>query len=340
MPNQHRILVVGPSWVGDMVMAQSLFTSLRQRNPDVFIAVVAPAWTEPLLERMPEVDLSLPAGFSHGKLGLGERKKLARTLRNHGFDQAIVLPRSIKSALAPWLAGIPRRTGFRGEMRYGLINDIRPLDKSRLPMTVQRFVFLGQFSSQPATPDYPLPRFAIETDSVARSLSATGLSEPRAPIVALCPGAEFGPAKRWPTRHFETLARQLIDEGHNVWLFGSDKDREITTPICQAVGNGCVDLAGRTTLGQAIDLMSLAHTVVSNDSGLMHVAAALDKRVIALYGSSSPAFTPPLTATASILSAGLDCSPCFKRECPLGHLQCLEGLMPERVIQAIQTGSS
>ncbi len=318
-----------------MVMAQSLFKAIRSRHPDAFIGVIAPAWTEPLLERMPEVNLSLAAGFVHGALDLGERRRQARALRAHGFHQAIVLPRSIKSALVPWLARIPRRTAYLGEMRYGLINDVRPLDKQALPLTVQRFVNLaGERGEAPAT-DYPMPRLAVNERGVDAALASVGLARPDRPLLALCPGAEFGPAKRWPVKHFASLARAAADAGWAVWLFGSHKDADITAAIAGAAEGACVDLAGRTRLGQAIDLLSLADAVVSNDSGLMHVAAALDRPLVALYGSSSPGFTPPLATDATVISLGLDCSPCFERECPLGHFRCMEDLAPSRVFEAV-----
>ena len=316
-------------------MAQSLFMAIRARHPDAFIGVIAPAWTESLLERMPEVDLPLAADFQHGALGLAERRRQARALRAHRFDQAIVLPRSIKSALVPWLARIPRRTGYRGEMRYGLLNDIRPLDEQALPLTVQRFVHLASERGEAPASGYPTPRLETDAGGTDKALAAVGLARPDRPLLALCPGAEYGPAKRWPAKHFATLARAAADGGSAVWLFGSKNDADITAAIVAGSGGSCVDLAGRTSLGQVIDLLSLADAVVSNDSGLMHVAAALDRPLVALYGSSSPAFTPPLAPDATIISLGLDCSPCFARECPLGHFRCLEDLAPSRVLAAL-----
>ncbi|KAA3626284.1 MAG: lipopolysaccharide heptosyltransferase II [Proteobacteria bacterium] len=323
-----------------MVMAQSLFMSIKARHPDAFVGVLAPAWTEPLLERMPEVDLAIAADFRHGRLGLGERLAKARALRALRFDQAIILPRSIKSALAPFLARIPRRTSYLGEMRYGLVNDVRPMDQSALPLTVQRFVFLSAPRGATLDGAYPLPRFEIDARRVDASLDALGLSRPARPVLALGPGAEYGPAKRWPARHFAALARRAAGDGYAVWLFGSEKDRDITAAIAGESDADCLDLAGRTRLGQAVDLMSLAAVVVSNDSGLMHVAAALERPLVALFGSSSASFTPPLSPRARVLSLELECSPCFARKCPLGHLRCLVDLEPSRVYDAVREGGS
>jgi heptosyltransferase II len=332
-----RIVVFGPSWVGDMVMAQSLFMTIKARHPDAFVGVIAPAWTLPVLSHMPEVDLALAADFRHGSLGLSERLTQARVLRSHRFDQAIVLPRSIKSALVPWLARIPRRTGYLGEMRYGLINDVRSLDTTRLPLTVQRFVNLGLSADATSVVDYPQPKLRIDAMSVSAALHGLDLERPSQPLLALCPGAEFGPAKRWPVKHFASLAQRANVAGYAVWMFGSDKDREFTRAITTDSGVPCVDLAGRTGLGEAIDLMSLADVVVSNDSGLMHVAAALERPLVALYGSSSPGFTPPLSNLARVLSLELSCSPCFARVCPLEHFRCLETLEPRTVFDAVES---
>ena len=158
---------------------------------------------------------------------------------------------------------------------------------------------------------------------------------PSAKIVALCPGAEYGPAKRWPARYYAEVARDKIAQGWQVWLFGSDKDKEAAEHINKQADGGCIDFTGRTSLAEAVDLMSLVNTVVTNDSGLMHVAAALDKKIVALYGSSDPNFTPPLNAKAHVISLNLDRSPCFKRECPLGHTRCLTDIKPDQVIDLI-----
>lgn len=335
MTTAQQILVVGPSWVGDMVMAQSLFMVLHTQHPGVCIDVLAPQWSLPILARMPQVRQGIAMPLGHGQLDLRTRWQLGRSLAAKGYDQAIVLPGSLKSALVPWFAGIPTRTGFVGEMRYGLLNDRRRLDKQALPMTVQRFVALGLPASVTPAPETPQPRLLANTDHAARLKQQLGLSDDR-PAIALMPGAEYGPAKQWPANHFSRLATALLAQGYQVWILGSAKDRPVADTIAQGVsGNGVHNLCGQTQLADVCDLLSVCAAAVSNDSGLMHVAAALDKPVVALYGSSNPHHTPPLSPKAQILYLGLDCSPCFKRQCPLGHTRCLADIQPEQVLQAL-----
>lgn len=331
-----QFLVVAPSWVGDMVMAQSLFIRLKQQYPDCRIDVIAPPGTLALLSYMPEVRLAFEMPVKRGKLGLLTRIKLGRALRQHHYDQAILLPNTWKSALTPFFANIPLRTGYVGEGRWGLLNDARRLDKTKLTKTVQRFVALASQSSPNNLIDFPKPAFKIDPQCQERVLGKYQLSENRK-ILALCPGAEYGEAKRWPVAHFAEVARQQIKLGWQVWLLGSAKDQTVTAEINQLTNNTCFDFAGKTSLGEAVDLLSLADAVVSNDSGLMHVASALNKNLIAIYGSSDPNFTPPLNDKAKILYAGLSCSPCFKRVCPLGHTECLTGISASTVIGELKT---
>ncbi len=329
-----KILVVGPSWVGDMVMAQSLFITLKRRDPAPQIDVLAPGWSRPLLERMPEVSCAIEMPLGHGRLDLGTRWRLGRGLRSRHYDQAILLPNSLKSALTPLWAGIPQRTGWVGEMRYGLLNDIRKLDKTTLTMTVQRFVALGLAAGFQGIPEIPAPRLQIDQSAAEEAMQTLGMGERQRPVLALCPGAEYGPAKRWPERHYAELAARRMAQGWDLWLFGSARDRPVCAEIIQQAGGG-VDLSGRTSLAQAVDLLSLADAVVSNDSGLMHVAAALERPLVAIYGSSDPGFTPPLNRRSQVVTLGLECSPCFKRECPKGGLECLEGLAVDQVEEAL-----
>jgi heptosyltransferase-2 len=331
----QRLLVIGPSWVGDMVLAQSLFKVLKQRHPGARLEVLAPAWTHPLLARMPEVDEAIVAPFVHGRFDLGARRRLGRELRARHYDRAIVLPNSFKSAIVPFIARARVRTGFVGELRYVLLNDARRLDRQKLPRTVDRFVALA-LARDEALPAIPVPRMQADADKARATLARWGRRPPPAPVLGLCPGAEYGPAKRWPAEYFAAVAQAALAEGREVWLFGSDKDKPETAAVQSLTQGRCLDLAGQTTLEEAIDLLSLTAAVVSNDSGLMHVAAALDRPVVALYGSSDPRHTPPMSDKATVLYLGLSCSPCFERECPLGHLNCLRQLAPERVLAALK----
>jgi heptosyltransferase-2 len=329
----YKILVIGPSWVGDTVLAQPLFQRLRERHPGLQLDVLSPAWTLSLLRRMPQVNETLASPFAHGELALAKRWRLAREIRARGYDQAIVLPNSFKSALIPWLAGIPKRTGFVGELRQPLLNDARRLDARALPLMAERFAHLADSPEAPLR--RPLPALQLQVSEATRAavLSTLGLSL-EAPVACLCPGAEYGPAKRWPAEHFGELARLARAAGYQVWLVGSPKDRLIGEDIEHASHGAVRNLCGSTSLEQAVDLLSLAQVVVANDSGLMHIAAALGRPLLALYGSSSPGFTPPLSAHAHVLKLELPCSPCFKRECPLGHFDCMRKLLPRQVFAA------
>ncbi len=341
----RRMLIVGPSWVGDMVMAQSLFKLLKQAEPELVIDVLAPAWSRPILARMPEVSRAIDMPVAHGQLLLAERYRLGCELRAvdgvPGYDQAILLPNSLKSALVPFFANIPLRTGWRGEMRYGLLNDIRRLDKRRYPLMVQRFIALGlpEHGALPALADIPKPSLVVQQQSIPQLLQDFDLNRER-PILALCPGAEFGPAKRWPENHYAAVAAAKIRQGWQVWLMGSQKDDAVAQLIRQQLPEQarqyCHNLAGSTQLAQAIDLLSQADAVVSNDSGLMHIAAALGCPLVVVYGSTSPDFTPPLAERVSIQALSVDCGPCFQRECPEGDLKCLQELSPRQVGAALE----
>lgn len=330
----HHILVVGPSWVGDTVISQSLLKLLLLQNPAAKIDYLAPPWTLPLLARMPEVRRGINNPFGHGALRLGARHALGKTLRDAHYDQALVLPNSWKSALIPWSAGIPLRTGFRGEARWGLLNDVRQLDTIALPQMVQRFAALALPAGAPLPSSLPQPALQSTTAQQQALLARLGLATSK-PVVAFCPGAEYGPAKRWPEAHFAALALLLAARGCIVWLIGSPKDHVVAETIAAASAGACINLCGKTNIAEATDLLAASRLVVTNDSGLMHVAAAVGRPVIALYGSSSPQFTPPLSDDARILTLNIECSPCFRRECPLGHFKCLNDLSPQRVFAAI-----
>jgi len=334
-----KILIVAPNWIGDALLAQPLFARLRKKHPGVTIDALAPPWTAPALRRMPEIGEVIDAPFAHGELKLAARWTLARSLRGRAYDQAIVLPNTLKSALIPFFARISLRTGFVGELRHGLLNRVHRLDEKALPLMAERYAQLAEEPGAP--PARPLAEVGLRVDPANLSVALKRLELSRAkPVVAFCPGAEYGPAKRWPARYFAELATKLATRGRAVWLFGSDKDSEIGEEIVRLSQSAAVNLCGKTDLASAIDLLSLAEVVVSNDSGLMHVAAAVGRRVVALYGSSSPEHTPPLARSFRIVRTGIECSPCYARECPLGHFKCMNDLTPDRVLDEIGASST
>jgi heptosyltransferase-2 len=285
---------------------------------------------------MQEINKGIALPFKHGQFALFERIKFGKSLRHEGYSQAIILTNSFKSAILPFAANIPQRTSFLGEMRYGLVNDIRPLDKTKLPRTVDRFVTLGLGQNVPLPAQIANPSLIADAKNALSTLQRLGLAKPMTKVLGLCPGAEYGEAKRWPAEYYAEVARDALNKGWQVWLFGSDKDIPVTTAINEITDNQCLNLGGKTKLGEAIDLMSLCDAVVSNDSGLMHVAAALDKKLVAIYGSSDPHHTPPMSSKAVVEYLGLECSPCFERECPLLHLNCLKHIEPTKVIQRLK----
>ena len=330
----NRILIVGPSWVGDMVMSQSLFKALKQNHPDCVIDVLAPAWSLPILARMPEVRKGIVLPFGHGELKLRQRYQQGKQLRGL-YDQAIVLPNSLKSALLPFFAAIKKRSGWRGEMRYGLLNDLRRLDENALPLMVERFVALAYPDASNAAKTFTRPQLLTSADSLQKVEKKYALNKQRKTL-ALCPGAEFGNAKQWPEEHYAAVANQKIKDGWQVWILGSKNDKSCSEKIVSLVDTDkqayCINLAGRTELVETIDILALADAVICNDSGLMHIAAAVNTPLVVVYGSTSPAFTPPLADRVKIITSDISCTPCFERSCPLGHRKCLVEQHPHNVL--------
>ncbi|MCZ6618385.1 MAG: lipopolysaccharide heptosyltransferase II [Gammaproteobacteria bacterium] len=331
-PAKDKLLIVAPAWIGDMVMADCLVQVLLRNDPQVEIHMLAPPATEPLAGRMPGVARAIEFNLAHGELALTKRRRIGQGLAAEAYARAIVLPNSFKSALTPWWAGIPRRTGWRGETRIGFLNDRRRLDRKRYPLMIERFMALGFPPDTPLEKPYPVPELTVDEHNAARKMSEFGLSSNR-PVTVLCPGAEFGITKRWPARHYAEVARHATAQGHQVWLIGSPGDVEACRTIETLSGDGLANLAGKTSLLDAVDLIAQAERVVTNDSGLMHIASALSVRVVAIFGSTSPDFTPPLGKQAVVVRNNLPCSPCFQRECPLGHMNCLNEVSPQQVIE-------
>ena len=333
----RRILIVAPNWIGDTLLAQPLFARLREKLPGVTLDALAPTWTAPVLRRMPEITEVIETPFGHGGLDLRQRWRLGRSLRQAGYDKAVVLPNSLKSALVPFFADIPLRAGFIGESRFGLLNIRHKLDPRALPLMAERYAQLAEEPGTPPKRPLAAPALNVDEANLLITVSRLGLDRQR-PVAVFCPGAEFGPAKRWPAEHFARMAQLLAARGFSVWLVGSQADRAIGDKIAELAPGAVLNICGKTDLGSAIDLISVASLAITNDSGLMHVAAAHGIPLIALYGSSSPEHTPPLSPHARVVQIKeLACSPCFERDCPLGHFRCMKELSPERVLAELDS---
>jgi heptosyltransferase-2 len=332
-----RTLIIAPNWIGDAVMAQPLVALLARSGPDERIDVLAPPHVAPVFRAMEHVAEVIVAANTHGRLQLGERWRLARSLRQQHYDRCVVLPNSMKSALVPFLAGIPERIGHRGENRYLLINRMHDSPGgARAPM-VEFYARLAFAVGTPLPSQVPDPALRHDVARKRAILERIGLQLDD-PVVVLCPGAEYGEAKRWPARHFAALAALIAIEWPEatIALLGSAKERSLATEIAALSGHDLQNLCGETTLDEAIALIGTASAVVSNDSGLMHVAAALGRPQVAVFGSSDPRHTPPRSPRARVEWLHLECSPCFERTCPLGHLNCLNQIAPAAVFDALK----
>ena len=339
------ILIIAPNWIGDAVMTQPLLAKLKAQYPNSKIDILASTWVAPIYRACIEVNEVIEAKFEHKQLQWGLRKQLAKDLQAKNYQACFVLPNSFKSALIPWLANIPFRLGYRGEHRYGLINlSLNNPSKVNRPPMVEHYLALSQLLYDDAkhVPSSLTPTLRVSSEaqqSIEQQLTSAHINIDS--LVIFCPGAEYGPTKRWPTNHFATLAQSLIDENTKtqVILLGSRSDQKIAADILSQVNqkshlhNWC----GNTSLDEAIALIGMAKIVISNDSGLMHIAAALKTPQVAIFGSSDPAHTPPLSDKAKIVWLNLPCSPCHKKECPLGHLKCLNDILPQQVLATLNT---
>ena len=319
-----------------MVLSQSLYKVLSGWGAEVH--VLAPAWSHAVLSRMPEVSASFETPATHGELKLGARRALARTLRREHYDRAIVLPASLKAALIPWFARIPIRTGWRGEMRYGLLNDMRLLGANPPSRIVDRYVGLAPPRGQKSPCDTPSPSLTIDEVNLRERVQALGLNLER-PVVAMMPGAAFGPSKQWPPGHFAQVAERCVSEGFQVWLLGSQADHAVGDEIRSRAGEASgevFNLCGRSSLVDTVDLLSLADKAVTNDSGLMHIAAAVGCPVVAMYGATAPDYTPPMITASKRMHHSLECSPCWNKTCRYGHYKCLTEVRPDEVYHELR----
>lgn len=325
-----RSLIVAPSWVGDMVMASAALSALKAREPDRAIALLAPPWVAALGRFIPALAQTIPHDIGHGQFALTRRLRIARQLRQERYDRAYILPGSWKSGLIPLLAGIPNRIGLLGEARYGLLTEIvRPSPAARHQIDRYRAILRCADDTLP-------PRLELNLDDIETSLTRLHLARPVGRLAILAPGAEYGSAKRWPTRHYAALAKDLLAKGWQVWILGSARDAALGAEIAVATDARALNLAGKTEIGDAVALMALADAVISNDSGLAHVAAALGRPTAVIFGPTDPATHAPQGPRVAIAERALDCRPCQARDCPLGHHRCLEELAPERAIAALE----
>jgi len=334
-----NILIIGPSWVGDSVMAQSLYIQLKKEVPDCNIDVVSPPWTVSIMERMPQVSRKIVSPFLHGDIKLISRNRFGKSLKKFNYDRSIILTNSFKSALVPYFAKIPIRTGWLGEFRYGLLNDIRKLDPTKNHLMVEKFVSLSLQDNNYSLESLDFPLLTIDLVNQKNVLSKLSIDSSLRSL-AICPGAEFGPAKQWPPEYYAEVARAYIDRGWNILCLGSPNDQETGVQIESFQNlnkeNKFYNLIGKTSLNDAIDILGLCDRVVTNDSGLMHIAAAVGTPLVALYGPSSPAYTPPLIDNKKILRKmeGYE----KKREGDLerGYHQSLMAIKPTEVINALE----
>ncbi|MCA1248612.1 lipopolysaccharide heptosyltransferase II [Massilia sp. MS-15] len=332
-----RTLVISPNWIGDAVMAQPLLRRLRERHPERPIDVLAPGWVAPVWRAMREVDTVIESPFKHGALQWKERKAFAKMLRARGYADSYVLPNTLKFALIPWLAGIKRRVGYKGEMRYGLVNVMHHDDKAAPRPMVPFYAALADAPVRQLPPAGKAlePSMQVAPEQADAAIARLGL--PAGAYVAFAPGAEFGPAKRWPAAYFAELAQTIRAQRPDaqILLMGSPKDRAVCDEITAVVPQAH-NLAGATSLDEAIALISRAAALVTNDSGLMHIGAALGRPLVAIYGPTDPRHTPPHSALAKVLWLHIACSPCQQRECPLGHQNCMKQILPADVWQPLQ----
>ncbi|MES2206426.1 MAG: lipopolysaccharide heptosyltransferase II [Pseudomonadota bacterium] len=343
----YRILIISPNWVGDAAMASVVVQGLIKKYAkadqcNVQIDILTPITCEAVWQHIAGIHQVFVHGLKHSKLYVREILEWGRRFRGC-YDHAVILPNSFKSALIPWLANIPLRTGYVGEFRYGLLNDWHHLDKEKLPKWVDRCyalvsskqiegVSIEKNIEQPLVAPRLIANHAIQKMLIEKFFLTDALSNGHF-IVAICPGAEFGSAKQWPLHHWQTLARSFIKKQYTVWVMGGPKEVEIGNTLVETVP-GVLSFCGLTTLGEAIDLLAFAHLVVANDSGLLHIAAALGRATIGLYGSTPSEYAPPIArweGQTKVMEVNLECRPCKQRECPLGHKKCLELIEPSQV---------
>lgn len=316
-------------------MAQALYKALSSNSTSGEIHVVAPQWSQPLLTRMPEISQIFSLDIAHGEFGLAKRYQLGKSLRSQQYSQAIVLPRSFKSALVPWFAKIPKRIGDVGEFRHGLLTDVFPSNKNKqIPTACNYLRYMGVEANISEVKTSYSPELNVDTENQHVLFEKYNLSK-ATPLVACMVGAEYGPSKQWPIEHFAKLIDLLAAQAINVCILGSSKDAETATKIESLTEHPVHNLCGQTSLTDVIDLLAACNAAVTNDSGLMHIAAAVNVPVVAMYGATTPTYTPPLQKNAKAFYVKLACSPCWQRTCQYNHYRCLKDILPQEVCEAV-----
>ena len=325
----EKILIFGPSWVGDMVMAHSLFVNLKRRNPHCEIHLAAPNWSMDIGSRFPEIDKLIPLEFKHGKFDFFKRVTLGLRLRRESYDECIFLINTFKSLFNIAFANIPLRTGYVGELRSLFLNN--SFKKNTEP-TISKFSKLSIKKSYPS-PKVINPKIASHKKNGENFLKKNRI--PTKKLIIISGGAEYGPAKILPSEKYAYIANELIKKNYHILLIGSVNDITVNQKINKLTKNKCFDITGKTSLAECIDVISCAQYFLSNDSGLMHIAAALNVPQDSFFGSSDPKNTPPLNNKAIVNYLNLDCSPCFERQCPLKHFDCMNKIDEKEISKRI-----
>jgi heptosyltransferase II len=331
-PDCSPILIVPYMWIGDFVRCHSVVRLLRDRLPDRPVDMLATSVCAPLADYMPGVRQAVVADLPRGRLGLSQQAMLVSRLKHEGYGTALIMPRTWKSALAPFFAGIPERTGFVGEGRFLLLNDLRRGER-KLPRMVDRCAALALPPGAKLPAEWPAPKLNVPPAEIALWRSGRGVAADRR-VVALAPGA-VGPSKRWPGAAYGALARRLLADGVAVWVLGGPNEKPLAQEIVS--GTPARDMTG-LDLRDAIVGLAAASAAVSNDSGLLHVAAALGTPAIGIFGPTDPWHWAPLNPLAATIktTSELDCQPCHKPVCRLGHHRCMEEIPADTVFAAAQ----
>ena len=330
MPTQ-KLLIIPQNWLGDIVMSQTLLKKIKSNNPKTSIDILVNSSLKNLVERMPEINKVIILDCSHRELGLFKRLRLAKEIKKSSYDRSIVLSRSLKSSLIPYFAKIPIRTGELGELRYLLINDLKEFSKESRRKTASRYISMYSDNNEKLSENY-YPSLDSNSENIKNLSEKYDLKKDKK-VIIFAPGAAFGPSKMWPVNKFRELGKKLNND-FKILILGSNNEKSIGNDI--VTNKNMVNLCGKTSIADAVDLMHISKFCVSNDSGLMHLAAATNTKSISIYGSTSPDFTPPLTKNKDIHYKGMSCSPCFEKKCKYGHYNCLVDIHSDDVFKSFK----